>query len=352
MKDVIKISTSDPDYRRLLRTGRVDSSGERYVPDSFVEMAEGKIVLFRKTSDPGPSVWKRWLVSFRAISLTATVCPLLSVAIFGIVQGEAPRLWVGLSAIIAALLLQIATNLWNDVGDFLRLIDLPGGHGGSGVLQKGWLSLDQVNRAAWIFLILAIFLGLPTLFYEWKLALGIVILGILGAALYSQEKIGLKYHVLGDLTVFLLCGPLLTWGGSLAFYSKIIPGAIELGFFFGFLACAILHANNLQDIDTDRSSGAKTLASLIGFSASRWVLLLLYLSAAASFIFFILQMNHGFNWGLLALLIPFFAVVKLSRQVFLASGTASPLLDWVRIRAAQVHLVFGLASLVVILSGF
>ena len=39
----------------------------------------------------------------------------------------------------------------------------------------------------------------------------------------------------------------------------------------GLLACAVLLANNLRDIDQDRKAGKRTLTVLIGRTATRWV---------------------------------------------------------------------------------
>ncbi len=49
----------------------------------------------------------------------------------------------------------------------------------------------------------------------------------------------------------------------------------------GLTIDAILHANNLRDVQADRRSGALTLAQLIGEDASRWVYAALVLAPYA-----------------------------------------------------------------------
>jgi 1,4-dihydroxy-2-naphthoate polyprenyltransferase len=47
----------------------------------------------------------------------------------------------------------------------------------------------------------------------------------------------------------------------------------------GVLACAILVANNLRDIPTDRAAGKRTLAVVLGDARSRWLYTALVLTA-------------------------------------------------------------------------
>ena len=47
----------------------------------------------------------------------------------------------------------------------------------------------------------------------------------------------------------------------------------------GLLACAVLLANNLRDIDQDRLAGKRTLTVLIGKRATQWLFTLFVLGA-------------------------------------------------------------------------
>jgi 1,4-dihydroxy-2-naphthoate octaprenyltransferase len=234
----------------------------------------------------------------------------------------------------------------NDVEDYKRWIDLPGGHGGSGVLQKAWLRVRDLRALATVCVVLALLAGLPALLTDWKIGVFVGLIGIIGAIGYSSKPLGLKYLALGDLAVFFLCGPLLTIGASLAFFSELRFEFHVLGFAFGLLACAILHANNLQDIDADRASGATTLAGILGFGPSRILLALFYIGAwiALGILgFHLIDSRWTQLLSFTPMLLPLFLTLKLMSTVYSASGTASPLLNLIRIRAAQLHMIYALA---------
>ena len=353
MSESFKMSRDHPQLNEVLESGvSVEFPNRRCVPFSVQNEGRNPVVIFEvltpdlyRTSSFKQQV-KIWFRSVRAVSLTATLSPMLIVLLTGLILGLSPRAWVGGLAILAALLLQVATNVLNDIEDYRRLIDLPGGHGGSGVLQKAWLTVHQLRRFAWICVAIALLAALPTFLLEWHWGIAIGALGLVGALGYSARPLGLKYFALGDLAVFFLCGPLIASGAGLAYFSDLSFDFLMIGLVFGFLACAILHANNLQDIDDDRARGAITLAGLIGFGHSRTLLAAFYILAWSSLLVFIFRISREPSLALLSFLPLGIALVltfKLIKIVYQASGTSSPLLNFIRIRAAQLHLIYGVS---------
>ncbi|CAN0465722.1 unnamed protein product, partial [Ascophyllum nodosum] len=79
----------------------------------------------------------------------------------------------------------------------------------------------------------------------------------------------LKYRGLGDITVFLLFGPMLMQVASLMICGEAQGWILPYGVPAALLCEAILHANNMRDIEQDRSAGITTLATTIGFRASQ-----------------------------------------------------------------------------------
>ncbi|CAM9410206.1 unnamed protein product, partial [Choristocarpus tenellus] len=79
----------------------------------------------------------------------------------------------------------------------------------------------------------------------------------------------LKYRGLGDITVFLLFGPMLMQVTAMLISGKVQNWILPFGLPAALLCEAILHANNTRDIANDRDAGIKTLASMIGFKGSR-----------------------------------------------------------------------------------
>jgi len=281
-----------------------------------------------------------WMQTVRAVSLTATLTPGLAVLLMGLALGWPLNYGFFFLALLGVLCLQVAINVWNDVYDHMRLIDLPGTLGGSGIIQGGALNAKQLNLFAWSAFVVGVLSGVPILLVNpwFVLAIGVVAaLGVLG---YSGPILNLKYRALGDATVFLLCGPLLTAGFSLASFGVFNSQILWLGGYFGFAAMGILHSNNLQDILVDRARGARTLANALGFVRARYGMWFLYCSSWISLgmVFLI----GSTSW------IPFFATFlalpiafKISRNAVMASGPESGLLGGIRIKTAQLHLLMG-----------
>ena len=71
-----------------------------------------------------------------------------------------------------------------------------------------------------------------------------------------------------------------TCGTGYVLTGQVSLALLLLGVGVGSLACAILVANNLRDIEGDRAVGKRTLSTRIGDPASRTLYLLLVVVAA------------------------------------------------------------------------
>lgn len=354
--DLFYLPRESREAATALETGFLDRGGApRAVRATEVRRRpEGsEEILFRTIAYPRPKGigerLSRALIAARAISLTATLMPCLAVWAEGARRGSAVEFLPAISALVGAISLQLAVNLYNDVSDYRRLIDLPGTPGGSGVIEKGWFTPIEIRNWARFFAVFGVLAGLPALArrpVEIAITGG---LGALGTLLYSHPRAGLKYLALGDFAVLALCGPVLTAGFSVAAFGTVIPSVLPIGGVLGLLACGLLHVNNLHDIEFDRARGAITLAGRIGFVASTRLLVAMYVGAAAALI-----------GGVAAGRLPAIAlaalgvtplVVPLLRRVCGAMGPSSPELEGTRITAAKIHLLAGvLLSLSLFLS--
>ena len=284
-----------------------------------------------------------WLLAVRAYSLTATVTPCLAVALLLLVQGAQASWGMAALAIVGVCLLQMSINLFNDIEDYRKLIDLPGTLGGSGVIQKGWWSPAELRRLAWGALFLGAAAGLPSVIASSGSLYWISLLAGLGVLGYSARRFGLKYNALGDVAVFILCGPALTTGFAIAATrgATVSPGVLWVGAWFGLLAMALLHINNVQDMHLDRSRGVRTLALILGFQGSLVFNVLLHLAAPASLVAGV-WLGHLPTAALLGVLVHAAVAGPWVLRVSRALGPESALLSRCRIRAAQIHLLGGL----------
>ncbi len=207
--------------------------------------------------------WKIWWLAARPKTLPA--------AASGVITGAAVALYEGrfqpgpaFAALLAALLLQIGSNLANDVFDFERGTDAAERHGPLRVTQAGLLTPSQVKAGMWTVFALAALLGVYLILVSGWPVVVIGLLAIIVAIAYTGGPFPLGYYGLGDLFVFLFFGPAAVAGTYYIQTRSVSALAWWLSVPVGLIVTAILVVNNLRDIDTDRAARKHTLAVLLG----------------------------------------------------------------------------------------
>ena len=94
-------------------------------------------------------------------------------------------------------------------------------------------------------------------------------LALVAAVLYSGGPRPYAGLGLGEVMVFLFFGLMATCGTTFVMIESVPATAWWCGAAIGFLAVAILEANNLRDIPTDEASGKRTLAVRLGDRSAR-----------------------------------------------------------------------------------
>jgi 1,4-dihydroxy-2-naphthoate octaprenyltransferase len=174
------------------------------------------------------------------------------------------RLDATLACLLAALLLQIGSNLANDVFDFERGTDTPARLGPLRVTQAGLLTPRQVKAGMIIVFTLAALLGL---YLAWLGGWPILLIGIaaiLSAIAYTGGPFPLGYYGLGDLFVFLFFGVASVAGTYYVQAGLVSAAAWWMTIPPGLIITAILVVNNLRDLENDRKAGKHTLAVRLG----------------------------------------------------------------------------------------
>jgi 1,4-dihydroxy-2-naphthoate octaprenyltransferase len=209
-----------------------------------------------------------WWIAIRPKTLPA--------AASGVITGTALAWWDGafkplpaLAALACALLLQIGSNLANDVYDFERGTDTEGRRGPTRVTQAGIFTPDQVKVMMGIVFGLAGLFGLYLVWVAGPLALLVGAAAILAAILYTGGPRPLGYIGLGDLMVFLFFGVAAVAGSYWVQAGTVSPQAWLMSVPIGFLIVDILVVNNLRDIESDRAAGKRTLAVRLGERGAR-----------------------------------------------------------------------------------
>ena len=220
--------------------------------------------------------------------------------------------WVNaLLALVVALGIQIGTNYVNDYADGLRGTDEVR-VGPTRLVAAKLATARQVQVAALLSFGVAGIAGLmlAARVTWWFLPVGLVC-AVAGWA-YTGGPRPYGYLGFGELFVFIFFGLVATAGSA---YVQHAPFAISVGghlFHYdydwgfvlwcgvpvGLLAAALLQANNLRDIETDRAVGKRTLAVRLGRKNAGLLYCITLMAAALS-----IGVLHNYRaWSLLALL--------------------------------------------------
>jgi len=285
----------------------------------------------------GKSKLGAWLLATRPRTLPAAIAPVM----LGTAMAIADKRFAWLAAAAAfsvALLLQIGVNLANDYFDYLKGIDTEERLGPPRVAQSGLIPPKQLRGGMALIFILSLIPG----FY--LLAVGgwpVLFIGLacIGAALaYSGGPFPLASHGLGDIFVFIFFGLVAVCGTYYVQALRLTPMVWLMGAIEGLLITPILVVNNLRDIETDRHSGKRTLAVIIGDRASKLEYLLLLAIAYAIPIILWLS-GHGSAW----LILPLFSLpLAVSQMRFIWKSAGGSMLNQALANTAQLALVYSL----------
>ena len=223
---------------------------------------------FREASGPAVSRPKAWLMAARPQTLPAGSVPVIvgTAAAWG--DGQFRPL-VFLAALAASLLIQIGTNLANDLFDFKKGADTEERLGPTRVTQAGLLTPEDVAKGMAVTFGLAFAIGLYLVYVGgWPILL-IGVASITAGILYTGGPWPLGYHGLGDLFVFIFFGLVAVMGTYYLHTGQVPLHALLASLPVGCLAPALLVVNNLRDIETDRKAGKRTLAVRLGAPATR-----------------------------------------------------------------------------------
>ncbi|HET9141005.1 1,4-dihydroxy-2-naphthoate polyprenyltransferase [Actinophytocola sp.] len=210
----------------------------------------------------------QWVQGARVRTLPNSVAPVL-VGAGAAAAIDAFVWWQSLLALVVALSLQVGVNYANDYSDGIRGTDTER-VGPLRLVGSGLATAVSVRTAAFASFAVAGVAGTVLVAATgrwWLLAVGA--LCVLGAWFYTGGKRPYGYSGWGEAAVFLFFGPVavlgtlyvqagrLTWAG--------LAGAVATGAF----SAAVLVANNLRDVPTDRAAGKITLAVRLGAARTR-----------------------------------------------------------------------------------
>jgi 1,4-dihydroxy-2-naphthoate octaprenyltransferase len=284
-----------------------------------------------------PSRARVWYLAARPPTLPAAVVPVLVGTAVGVSEASFRPL-VFLAALIASLLIQIATNFANDLSDFHKGADNETRVGPLRVAQSGLITPGDLKRGIVVTFGLAMLVGLYLIYIGgWPILL-IGLFSILSGLAYTGGPWPLGYHGLGDLFVFIFFGVIAVTGSAYLQTGDVTALALAASVPVGLLVTNILVINNLRDVETDRAAGKHTLAVLLGASTVRGQYLLF--TIVAYLMPLVLWLFAGASPFVLLSWLTLPIGVKLVRIVL--AGTSGPPLNRVLKATGQLHLLFGI----------
>jgi 1,4-dihydroxy-2-naphthoate octaprenyltransferase len=221
-----------------------------------------------------------WLVAIRPKTLPAAVSPVLVGTALAVRDGVFSPLPAA-AALVGALLIQIGANLANDYYDYVKGADVPGRLGPKRVAQSGLIALSRLRLGIAVTFVTTALVGVYLISVGGWPILFVGLASLLSSLAYTGGPFPIGYHGLGDLFVFLFFGVAAVCGTYYVQALSISPLVAAASIPVGLLTVAILVINNLRDIETDRQTGKRTLAVLIGPKATRFEYVLLLASAYA-----------------------------------------------------------------------
>ncbi|MDH5421631.1 MAG: 1,4-dihydroxy-2-naphthoate polyprenyltransferase [Acidimicrobiia bacterium] len=204
-----------------------------------------------------------WVQAARPATLWAALAPVLVAG--GLASGDGVFRWDAfIAAALGAIAIQIATNFANDASDAKRGADTEDRIGPTRMVATGVITERQMWTAT------ALTFGVAALAGIWLITIAGWIIAIIGVAsiLAGLGYVGgprpYGYRGLGELFVFVFFGVVATVGSRFVHDQTFPLDAWLLAIPMGFLVTAILVANNIRDLETDRSVGKRTLAVILG----------------------------------------------------------------------------------------
>jgi 1,4-dihydroxy-2-naphthoate polyprenyltransferase len=294
-----------------------------------------------------PAIFKVIWTAARPSSLILSLGPVLSSILLAWMLGHIIETAKVVPAVAGILFFHLGMNFLDDYFDHRRGIDRLNPRSGSRAIQNGWIRGRTMFHAGLGLLGLSILLGLPIILGKPVLFLAAALFALLIGWGFSSQTARLKYRGFGELTTFILSGPLLTVGFVWACIGYFSWEYFFLGCAFGFTTVLYYHLKNIENIMVDSQAETRTLATRLGFDSSKTLVVAFAAFSSLSILMFDWAMDtHGYY--ILVLVAHVFALVPIAHRLVKAPSPLSSELREIRARGLKAFWITAIAFWIVI----
>jgi len=250
--------------------------------------------------------------------------------------------------LLTTLALQILSNLANDYGDTVHGADHDEREGPSRAVQSGAISRTQMKKAIGLAVIITLALGISLLVVAgvstqvFMTFIGLGLLAVVAAILYTNGVRPYGYIGLGDISVFLFFGLLGVLG---TFYLQLgyvtwdlaLPGAA-----CGLFTVAVLNVNNIRDIESDLKAGKFSIPARLGRSKATLYHIALLVAGLTCALIYTRIHYTGLTQMLYLLVVPLLFINARAVSTKLSSQELDPYLKQMAISTLVFVLFFGI----------
>jgi len=216
-----------------------------------------------------PGSARAWLVACRPRSLLVAISPVIVGAALGFERGSQLHVGAGLLTLACAVLVQVITNLQNDVGYTVRGGERSGTRTGlPRATANGWLSVSAVRIAIVALACVAALLAAALAATRGWPVIAIGAASLVAALAYMAGPRPIAYTPFGELTVFVFFGLIGVTGTDWVLTGRVGPATVLAAIAIGSLSAGALVVNNHRDIEHDRLVGRRTFAATFGARVS------------------------------------------------------------------------------------
>jgi 1,4-dihydroxy-2-naphthoate octaprenyltransferase len=244
----------------------------------------------------------KWLVISRAcvfsMTFTSGVIGVLLAAIYSKVNW-----WLAFLCVIGLVIAHAANNLINDYIDVKRGVDTedyPRTQYSTHPILGGLTTQRGILRAALLLNLLDGAIMIYLVIIRGPLVLGFALFGLFLSLIYTGV---LKRFGLGEITAFIVWGPLMIGGTAFVSCGEITPEIWLNTLPYGLIVASVLIGKHIDKIEADKSVGVRSVPVILGekksLNLNKFFFILFYV------LIFGLAISKYSGWGILITLLAF-----------------------------------------------